>query len=67
MHYLLLLFTGFHYYLVDLVVVFMESWSPSIGRGESGARRMIGWTPCAISRKIIENTSTWVSVSGGDA
>lgn len=30
MHYLLLLFTGFHFYLVDLVVVFMNSGSPAL-------------------------------------
>lgn len=30
MHYLLLLFTGFHSYLVDLVVVFTKSGSPAL-------------------------------------
>lgn len=53
MCYLLLLFIGFQFCLVDLVVLFMNLISPRVEEVSSAAWVMVGWIPCAISSEII--------------
>lgn len=66
MHFLLLLFTGFHFYLVDLVVLFMISRRRALEEVSQEPGGLLAGHLVQLAEKH-RSTSTLVSVFGGNA